>query len=240
MPARWARACGLAIVMGMAMTGLSSCDRAARDSGQRIQQGLDAVAAGNYGEAYWAWRPLADRGVAEAQYQLGWLYANGNGLRVDLARGIAWWRKAAARGHLDAEFAIGMAYLNGHGRTFAPDRPLALKWLSRAGGHGSPDAREILLVLLRTDAAAVIGEAPDLLAQPWLGERMPPLRAQAACHAAPSADSQRIGVFMQGERPRRIDESSAWVRVASPDHSALCWLSADNFADDQAGRDGEG
>ena len=39
------------------------------------------------------------QGVAEAQYQLGWLYANGNGLRVDLARGIEWWRRAAARGH---------------------------------------------------------------------------------------------------------------------------------------------
>lgn len=220
--------------------GLSSCEWSTGDSEQRIQQGLDAVAAGNYGEAYWAWRPLADKGRPEAQYQLGWLYANGNGLRVDMAQAVDWWRKAAVRGHLDAEFAIGMAYLNGYGNSFPPDRPAALEWLGRAGGHGSEDAEDILIVLLKTDLQAVIQDSPYLLAESWLGVEMPPAKESTVCYARPSADSTQIGVFDMGVSPRRIDKSKSWVRVVSPDSSTLCWVKAKNFGDGSTRVDDEG
>ena len=67
---------------------------------------MNALLEGNFAEAYCKWKPLAQRGYAEAQYNLGWLYANGNGLNVDLQLAHHWWAAAARQGHADAP-AIG-------------------------------------------------------------------------------------------------------------------------------------
>ena len=42
-----------------------------------FQAGGDAYELGDYATALHEWRPLADRGVAKAQYNLGVLYGNG-------------------------------------------------------------------------------------------------------------------------------------------------------------------
>ena len=52
---------------------------------------LNIALDGDYAEAYCLWRPLAEQGYAEAQYHLGWLYANGNGLAVDIDRALGFW-----------------------------------------------------------------------------------------------------------------------------------------------------
>jgi soluble lytic murein transglycosylase-like protein len=41
----------------------------------------------------------AKKGDATAQYRLGWIYANGRGVRRDDGRAIAWFRKAARQKH---------------------------------------------------------------------------------------------------------------------------------------------
>jgi TPR repeat protein len=74
---------------------------------------MQALQAGNYAEAYCLRRPLADQGLVDAQYHLGWPYANGNGLAVDIERALAFWGAAARQGHADAhEILLG---LNGEG-----------------------------------------------------------------------------------------------------------------------------
>jgi uncharacterized protein len=48
----------------------------------------DAIAAyrrGDYATASHLWRPLANQGVAKAQYDLGFMYANGQGVAQDWA-----------------------------------------------------------------------------------------------------------------------------------------------------------
>ena len=44
----------------------------------------------------------AAQGFAEAQFNLGNLYENGNGVAQDLKAAAAWYAKAAASGHLNA------------------------------------------------------------------------------------------------------------------------------------------
>ena len=60
----------------------------------------DAIAAyrrGDYATASQLWRPLADQGVARAQYDLGFMYANGQGVAKDWAEAAKWYRYHVVR-----------------------------------------------------------------------------------------------------------------------------------------------
>jgi len=45
----------------------------------------------------------AERGDAEAQYELGLMYANGRGVPEDFMKALEWVRKAAVQGHAEAK-----------------------------------------------------------------------------------------------------------------------------------------
>jgi len=61
-----------------------------------FEDGVAATLKGDYATAMRLWRPLADQGVASAQYNLGVMYANGQGVPQDYAAAVSWYRKAAA------------------------------------------------------------------------------------------------------------------------------------------------
>ena len=48
----------------------------------------------------------AEKGDAEAQNFLGWMYAHGSGVRKSKAQAIKWYRKAAGQGDSDAKRAL--------------------------------------------------------------------------------------------------------------------------------------
>ncbi len=50
--------------------------------------------------------PLANQGNAEAQYQVGMLYLNGQGTNQDAALGHSWLQKAADNGSLEAKIML--------------------------------------------------------------------------------------------------------------------------------------
>ena len=47
---------------------------------QDFQKGLAAYESGDYATALREWKPLAKQGNADAQYNLGLMYANGQGV----------------------------------------------------------------------------------------------------------------------------------------------------------------
>lgn len=47
-------------------------------------------------------RPLAEQGDLAAQYALGMIYANGDGLSTDYKQAAHWFDRAARRGHIEA------------------------------------------------------------------------------------------------------------------------------------------
>ena len=57
----------------------------------------------NYDRALRLYCAAARRGHVLAQYQLGWMYANGRGVARDDAQAAAWFRRAAAKGDLPAQ-----------------------------------------------------------------------------------------------------------------------------------------
>ena len=55
---------------------------------QDLQKGYDAFEAGDYATALQEWRPLAEQGDADAQYFLGVMYKNGQGVPQDYAESV--------------------------------------------------------------------------------------------------------------------------------------------------------
>ena len=83
---------------------------------------VEAMRTGNFAEAYCIMRPLAEDGDADAQYNIGWMYLNGYGLRVNDSLALDWWKKASVQGHTDANFSIGMLYSLEIGRASCRER----------------------------------------------------------------------------------------------------------------------
>ncbi len=91
-----------------------------------LDKGWDAYEKGDYATALREWRPLAEQGDVIAQYYLGWLYDNGEGVELDYSQALRWYRLAAEQGDADAQHSIGILYHNGQG--VSQDYEEAIKW----------------------------------------------------------------------------------------------------------------
>eukprot|EP00026_Physarum_polycephalum_P002467 Phypoly_transcript_02474.p1 GENE.Phypoly_transcript_02474~~Phypoly_transcript_02474.p1 ORF type:complete len:892 (+),score=143.23 Phypoly_transcript_02474:206-2677(+) len=104
------------------------------------------------GEAKRLYLKAAEKGSAEAMYNLGCFYANGYCGPIDLKRAVEWWHKAALQefrveGHenigvKEAESALGSAYLDGLG--IEQDEGRAIKFMEKAAFHGHAGANNNL------------------------------------------------------------------------------------------------
>jgi uncharacterized protein len=115
----------------------------------------DAVAAargGDYATALRRLSPLADKGDARAQFDIGFMYAYGWGVQRDAAAAIAWYRKAADQGLQVAQHFLGLAYANGEG--VRPDEAEAARWFARAAAQGFAQS-QFLLGLMTLDGKGV-------------------------------------------------------------------------------------
>jgi TPR repeat protein len=99
--------------------------------------GLTAYNKGDYVTAVKEWRPLADQGVAAAQFNLGLLYYDGHGVPLDFAQAADWFTKAAEQDYGKAQYDLGAMY--GIGKGVKRDYVQAYKWLNLCAAKG--DAR---------------------------------------------------------------------------------------------------
>ncbi len=65
------------------------------------QKGFAAYQSGDYATALREWTPLAEQGVAAAQYNLGVMYRKGQGVPQDDKTAVKWYRLAAKQGLSD-------------------------------------------------------------------------------------------------------------------------------------------
>ena len=106
----------------------------ARPAQAEFAAGWAAYQRGEFATALEVWRPLADDGMAEAQYNLGIMYDEGKGVARDIAAAMAWWNKAADQGMAAAQHNLASAYIAGEG--MPQDFGRALGWLERAAAQG--------------------------------------------------------------------------------------------------------
>jgi uncharacterized protein len=78
-----------------------------------------------------AWyHAAADQSDAKAEYNLGFMYHDGQGLPQDYAAALTWYRKAADQGHSGAQINLGGMYYFGQG--VPQDYVQAHMWFSLA------------------------------------------------------------------------------------------------------------
>ncbi len=107
--------------------------------GGPLEDGMAAYQAKDYAKAIALWRPLAESGLAAAQYRLGVMYAEGKGVAVNDAEAALWFERAAAQGDAAAQYDLGASYAEGAG--VRKDASTAAKWFQRAADQGFPLAQ---------------------------------------------------------------------------------------------------
>ncbi|MBP6058457.1 MAG: sel1 repeat family protein [Nitrosomonas sp.] len=88
--------------------------------------------------AGWFFR-AAEQGFADAQFNLGLMYANGEGVEQDMTQAVELFKKAAEQGHVDAQNNLGAMYFTGEG--VGRDEKKAIEWFEKAAAQGNVDAQ---------------------------------------------------------------------------------------------------
>ncbi|MES1981462.1 MAG: tetratricopeptide repeat protein [Pseudomonadota bacterium] len=153
----------LTCLVAFLIIGAGCSDQTKQDS-LAYQQGIDAYAKSNYAVALEKFKPLAERGIAQAQFNLGVMYRQGQGVPQDDKTAVMWWTKAAEQGHVEAQDNLGLRY--GRGQGVAQDWVQAYKWFSLAAAAGNETAKGNQHVAETKMTPQQVAQAQDLV-QEW-------------------------------------------------------------------------
>jgi len=106
-------------------------------------------------ELFWKAIEEARWGDIEAQYTIGWMYLNGEGIGQDNEQAAIWFERAAENGHPYAMFRIADMYQNGLG--VEQDKAMAAQWFRNAAETGAT----------RTDEAAYSAQLRQMQRATW-------------------------------------------------------------------------
>ena len=107
-----------------------------------LEDGNAAYQRGDIATALRLLQPLAEQGNAYAQFSLGVMYANGQGVTQDYKEAVEWYRRSAEQGFAIAQSNLGVMYANGRG--VSQDYKEAVKWLRLAAEQGNAIAQSNL------------------------------------------------------------------------------------------------
>lgn len=149
----------------------------------------EAVAAykkKDFATAFSELQPLAAKGDAPAQYNLGVMHEHGQGTAPDAKEALKWYRLAADQGHFRAQFNLGLMYASGKGT--AKDDKEAARWYRVAAERG--DARsQYNLALMYANGEGLAKDEKE--AAKWL--------RQAAHQDDARAQSRLAAMFATGQ-----------------------------------------
>jgi TPR repeat protein len=149
----------------------------------------------------------AENGDAEAQYNLGMMFLNG-----DYTEAAKWLRKAAEQGIAEAQFNLGVMYYKGQG--IPQDYAEAEKWLRKAAEQGVVEAQYKL-----GDAYSTVHGIPQDLAKAMKWYRKAAEQGHAGAQTALGTRYQ-IGQTT----PEELAEAMEWYRKAAKDGTAAATL----------------
>ena len=174
-----------------------------------------------------AWfQKAAPLGNATAQYNLGLLYAKGQGVKLDVAQAIAWWRKAAAQGMTVAQFKLGVAYENGEGVARNPVLALANYTIAaRSGNKEYAEYRDDIARQLTPEQR----RTATTMADAWtVGQPMPGAATSGAATvtaaAAPVKDRCSATGMLGGEK---FTATHCVISLYGDQHSVTIWFNED-------------
>ena len=103
-----------------------------------VKAGVDAWGRGDFQTAINEWRGPAEKGDADAQFNLGQAYKLGRGVPQDLVQAEKWYKKASDQGHLQASDNYGLVLFQSNRRAEA------LPYLQASAQRGEPRAQYVL------------------------------------------------------------------------------------------------
>ncbi len=93
-----------------------------------LPDAIEAYDQGDYASAFAEAMPVAQRGDADAQYLLGYLYARGEGVRTNLVHAYFWYTLAARQGDEIAAGALDDLARRMNPKQVAEAKALARGW----------------------------------------------------------------------------------------------------------------
>ena len=101
---------------------------------QTFDEAVAAYERGDFATALRGFRSYAEQGDASAQFNLGVMYDNGEGVPENDAEALRWFRLAAEQGEASTQFNLGVMYAIGEG---VPENDAeALRWYRLAAEQG--------------------------------------------------------------------------------------------------------
>src|SRR6516164_10820540 len=104
-----------------------------------LEDGIAAYQRGDFVAALRLFQPLAERGDASAQCNLGVMYEQGRGVAQNYREAMRWFRLAALQGDASAQSNLGVMYYTGQG--IAQDFREAMRWYRLGAGQGNAEAQ---------------------------------------------------------------------------------------------------
>lgn len=202
----------------------------------------------------------AARGDAEAQYYLGMLTRQGEGVEKDLNQAFNWFLAASEQGHVAAQYELSRAFSRGEGT--ALNTSAALHWLSEAASVGHAEAQFFMGLAAETGNGAPkspvsalnwyrrSAEAGYLLAQRRLGELYlkgeitdpNPVEARRWLSVAAKAQDARaqflLGLALRGDYGGAVDldQAAQLFNAASDQEFGAATLALGDMARDGIGK----
>lgn len=188
-----------AAAIGFAALSMSA---AAQAPAPTVEAGFNAWQAGRYDEAVRDWRPLAEAGDADAQFNLGHAYRLGRGVTQDMAQAEQWYARAARAGHREAQAMYGVMLFQDNRRAEA------IPFIREGAEAGDPRAQYVYGTALFNG---------DLVARDWprAWAMMSRSAAQGLAPAASQLDEMRQHLSTE-DRARGDQIAAELARGAAP------------------------
>ena len=168
-----------------------------------LEEASIAYQHGDYATALRLFRSLAEQGNAKAQYLLGLMYIEGQGVPQNYDEAVKWLRLAADQGDANGQANLGVMYEKGRG--VPQDYGEAVKWLRLAAEQGHAKAQSNLGVMYEKGR----GVPQDY------GEAVKWLRL-AAEQGNALAQTALAGMYEKGKGvPQNSGEAVNWYRKAA-------------------------
>ena len=173
-----------------------------------FDDGYVAYERGDYATALSLFRQLAEQGNANAQFFVGYMYKNGEGVPKDFAEAAKWFRKSADQGVKASQSNLGEMYRNGKG--VPQNNVFAYMWFTLA------DDKPGLWDVVTAMTPEQIPEGKKL-AREWKDADTPLHSSLAAAEAGNEEAQIAMGVrYLQGQGVTKdFKEAVKWFRLAA-------------------------
>ncbi|MES2036288.1 MAG: tetratricopeptide repeat protein [Pseudomonadota bacterium] len=167
-----------------------------------FSDGVSYYEQGDFTSALESFKTAATKGNADAQFNLGLMFLNGEGVAQDYKQALSWFEQSAIKGNVRAQVNLGRMYAKGKG--MLSNHGIAASWFRKAADQGYADAQYSLGILYVTGT----GVARDY-------NKARELFQQAANQSNASAQYQLGLLYLKGRGvTANLVEAYKWLSLA--------------------------